>query len=492
MNILETKNITKRFEGVTAVDRLSVVVKKGSVTAFVGPNGSGKTTLINLLSGMLVPDGGTVTVNGTDIKSPRPQDAHRHRITRTFQSIRLFEQMTALDNVIVVLTKRPVLSAMFESDTDRIVKEAEYTLRLVGLSEKRDALAGDLSYGQRKLLEIGRAIATDADIYLLDEPFAGLFPEMVKSVSDIIRDLKQRGKTVILVEHNMDIIRELSDTVIVMDGGKLLSQGKPERVLAEEKVIRAYIGKINMKQNGKKNDNEKLLRTRDVTVTYGGITALDRVSISLDEGEIVALMGPNGAGKSTVLGTIFGLAPISSGMLYLHNRPFTPIPHNSAQHGISFVPQGRRVFPGMTVKENLEVGGHHIRDADELNNRIESVTEMFPALKRKKNTHAGTLSGGQQQMLALARGLMTDPNILLLDEPSLGLAPNIVREVFETISEIHRNRNTAIMIVEHNIQSLLTIAHRGYVLDKGKIVADDTADNLIKSDILEKVFTGKM
>ena len=249
---------------------------------------------------------------------------------------------------------------------------------------------------------------------------------------------------------------------------------------------------MSMKHNGKKTDTETLLRTHAVTVTYGGITALDRVSISLDEGEIVALMGPNGAGKSTVLGALFGLAPISAGTVYLHDRPFTPTPHGAARNGIAFVPQGRRVFPGMTVTENLEVGGHAIRDADELRRRIESVTGMFPVLKRKGNAHAGTLSGGQQQMLALARGLMTDPRILLLDEPSLGLAPNVVREVFETVAEIHRNRNTAIMIVEHNIRSLLTVAHRGYVLDRGKVVADDTADNLIAGDILERVFTGKM
>ena len=243
MNILETHNLTKRFDGVTAVDRLSVGVKRGSVTALVGPNGSGKTTLINLLSGMLAADGGTVTVNGATLRSPRPRDARRNGTARTFQSIRLFGQMTVLENITVVLTERPVFSALVAGGAARRRKEAEDILRLVGLREKRDAPAADLSYGQRKLLEIGRAVATRADLYLLDEPFAGLFPGMVKSVSRIIRDLKREGKTVILVEHNMDIIRELADRVIVMDGGTLLSHGPPARVLAEEKVIRAYMGK---------------------------------------------------------------------------------------------------------------------------------------------------------------------------------------------------------------------------------------------------------
>ena len=242
MTALETKNLTKRFDGVTAVDRLSVCVKKGSITALVGPNGSGKTTCINLLGGALAADGGTVTVNGTAVGTLRPHDAFRCGITRTFQNIRIFEQMTVLDNIIVVLTERPVFSALIGRDTARRTRDAEDILRIVGLYGKRDGTAANLSYGQRKLLEIGRAIATDADLYLLDEPFAGLFPETVKSVSRIIRDLKREGKTVILVEHNMTVIRELCDHVIVMDGGKLLSQGTPERVLAEEKVIRAYLG----------------------------------------------------------------------------------------------------------------------------------------------------------------------------------------------------------------------------------------------------------
>ena len=247
-----------------------------------------------------------------------------------------------------------------------------------------------------------------------------------------------------------------------------------------------------MKQKNTTTDTEKLLRTSDISVRYGGVTALDAVSVSLDEGEVVALMGPNGAGKSTVLKAIFGLAPIESGDVFWYERQFTPVSHSGARRGIAFVPQGRRVFAGMTVEENLEVGGHCIADTRELRTRIESIMEMFPVLRQKRNMPSGTLSGGQQQMLALARGLMIDPKVLLLDEPSLGLAPKVVREVFEKIAEINRNRKTAVMIVEHNIKSLLSIAHRGYVLDKGKIVAEDTADNLAQSDILERVFTGKM
>ena len=236
---------------------------------------------------------------------------------------------------------------------------------------------------------------------------------------------------------------------------------------------------------------ETLLQLQNISVHYGGVKALDGVDVALDEGEIVALMGPNGAGKSTILKTIFGLAPIHSGRVLWHEKEIEPVSYEVVQRGISFVPQGRRVFGNLTVEENLEIGGFIVGDKKELKRRIAEVMETFPMLKQKRKAKAGTLSGGQQQMLALARGLMTEPRILLLDEPSLGLAPKIVREVFLKIKEVNEKHKTAIMVVEHNIKSLLNIASRGYVLDKGKVVVKDVSRKLLESGVLEKVFAGK-
>jgi branched-chain amino acid transport system ATP-binding protein len=238
-------------------------------------------------------------------------------------------------------------------------------------------------------------------------------------------------------------------------------------------------------------EKEILLQLQNVSVHYSGVKALDGVDISLDEGEIVALMGPNGAGKSTILKTIFGLAPIHSGKVLWHEKEIKPISYEVVQRGIAFVPQGRRVFSHLTVEENLEIGGFIVGNKQELKKRIAEVMETFPMLKQKRRTKAGTLSGGQQQMLALARGLMPDPKILLLDEPSLGLAPKIVKEVFAKIREINEKHKTTIMVVEHNIKSLLEIAHRAYVLDKGKVVAKDISQKLLESGVLERVFVGK-
>lgn len=242
MNILETKNLKKQYDGVAAVDDLSVGVEKGKITSIIGPNGSGKTTLINVLSGMIPVTHGMIVIDGVSLKKLAASDASSYGITRTFQEVRLFNQLPVLDNILVVLTDRNVFGALFERHNALHLKRAEELLQKINLWEKRHELAGNLSYGQRKLLEIVRALAMNADIYLLDEPFAGLFPEMVKIIVGIIKELRAQERTVILIEHNMDLIRELSDHVIVMDGGKLLAEGKPSEVLERRSVIEAYLG----------------------------------------------------------------------------------------------------------------------------------------------------------------------------------------------------------------------------------------------------------
>ncbi|MBI3573593.1 ABC transporter ATP-binding protein [Candidatus Kaiserbacteria bacterium] len=236
---------------------------------------------------------------------------------------------------------------------------------------------------------------------------------------------------------------------------------------------------------------ETLLKLESVHVRYGGVKALDGVDIALDEGKVVALLGPNGAGKSTVLKAIFGLAPIAHGKVLWHENPFTPVSYEVVARGIAFVPQGRRVFTDLSVEENLEIGGFMIKDSRIVKERIKELYEMFPMLREKRYKKSGTLSGGQQQMLAIARGLMTDPKVLLLDEPSLGLAPKVVKEVFAFVRDINQKRNTAVLVVEHNIKSLLEIADRGYILDKGKVVASGDPKELVAKGILQKVFSGR-
>ena len=248
MSILETEHLTKRFDGVCAVNKLSISFEVGKITGIIGPNGSGKSTLVNTLTGILPADAGVIVVGTERLNRIKPYEVPELGITRTFQDVRLFEQMTVLDNILVVLTERSVWKSLFEKHGRFHLEKADEVLKKVGLWDKRHELARNLSYGQRKLLEIARVLAMvhsqvgDINVIILDEPFAGLFPEMIKIVVDVMKELREQGRAVILIEHNMDLIRELSDHIYVLDSGELLAEGVPNDVLARKDVIEAYLG----------------------------------------------------------------------------------------------------------------------------------------------------------------------------------------------------------------------------------------------------------
>ena len=235
-----------------------------------------------------------------------------------------------------------------------------------------------------------------------------------------------------------------------------------------------------------------LLELTDISVHYGAVVALDKVSVGVEKGEVVAVMGPNGAGKSTVLKAVMGLAPVVEGSIYWRESPLAAATHEIVKEGIAFVPQGRRVFTHLTIEENLDMGCLHLEDRTEKERRLESVMELFPALRQKRRDMASQMSGGQQQMLALGRGLMAAPELLLLDEPTLGLAPIIVTEVFQKIAEISERLETTILVVEHNIKGVLSIVDRAYVLDKGHVAHNGSPESIRETNILTDVFLGRV
>ena len=235
-----------------------------------------------------------------------------------------------------------------------------------------------------------------------------------------------------------------------------------------------------------------LLELVNVSVNYGAVTALEEVSMGVRKGEVVAVMGPNGAGKSTVLKAVMGLAPVSGGSVYWRQNPLVAATHEVVKQGIAFVPQGRRVFTHLTIQENLEMGCLHLNDRVEKERRLDSVMELFPILQQKRRDLASQMSGGQQQMLALGRGLMAGPEMLLLDEPTLGLAPIVVKEVFQKIADISERLDTTIVVVEHNIKGVLNIVDRAYVLENGRVVHDGTPQSVLDTDILTQVFLGRV
>jgi len=234
-----------------------------------------------------------------------------------------------------------------------------------------------------------------------------------------------------------------------------------------------------------------MLEIRNLHVYYGGIHALKSVNLDLSRGEVVTLIGANGAGKSTTLMAISGIVPPRSGEIVFMGTPLHGMsPDAIFSLGIVQVPEGRRIFPRLSVMENLDMGAYLRKDKNGIRDDIDYVFDTFPRLAERRRQLGGTLSGGEQQMLAIARGLMSRPKLLLLDEPSLGLAPVLVQLIFSTIEKINRENGTTILLVEQNANMALRVAHRGYVMESGAIALEDTAQNLLKSEKVKAAYLG--
>jgi branched-chain amino acid transport system ATP-binding protein len=234
-----------------------------------------------------------------------------------------------------------------------------------------------------------------------------------------------------------------------------------------------------------------LLDVDNVTLTYGRIRALHGISLQVDEGEVVALIGANGAGKTTTMRAISGLRPVASGRIRFAGRDITKLRADlRVTRGICQAPEGRGIFPGMTVRENLEMGAYTRKDAAGIGRDMRHVLELFPRLRERIRQPGGTLSGGEQQMLAVARALMSRPKLMLLDEPSMGLAPMLIQQIFEIISEINERDGTTILLVEQNAQQALSRAHRAYVLETGRIVKHGTGQELLHDEAVKDAYLG--
>ncbi|MEP7055385.1 MAG: ABC transporter ATP-binding protein [Actinomycetota bacterium] len=234
-----------------------------------------------------------------------------------------------------------------------------------------------------------------------------------------------------------------------------------------------------------------MLEVRDLHVSYGQIEAVKGISFSVAEGEVVTLIGGNGAGKTTTLRTLSGLIRPASGTVHLRGERIDEMPaHDIVNKGMAQSPEGRRIFPRMTIAENLELGAFSRRDRDAIAADIQKVYELFPVLRERRHQAAGTLSGGEQQMLAMGRALMSSPKLLMLDEPSMGLSPIMMQKIFETVKEL-KSQGTTILLVEQNAQSALALADRGYVIETGRIVLEGTGQELLGNEDVRKAYLGE-
>jgi ABC-type branched-subunit amino acid transport system ATPase component len=471
---LEARGLVKHFGGVRAVRGVDFTVRDRSLHALIGPNGAGKTTAFNLVSGMFPPDAGQVTLAGRQIAGLAPEDTVAAGIGRSFQITNLFPGLSVGENIrLAVQARQPGRFGIWRAAQDDTTTRDQTAalIRYLGLAGIETAEAGALSYGGQRLLDLGVALATRPRILLLDEPLAGLAAAERERIGARIKDLSA-DIPVLIVEHDIDRVFRIADHVTVMNDGEVLVDGTAAEARASARVQEVYIGSgtaaIAATPRASAARGETLLALEGVNTFYGKSHILADIGFELRANEILALLGRNGAGKSTLLKTLIGIAPPASGRIALAGRDLAGLPPTAiARLGIGYVPQGRGLFAGMTVAENLELGRLRRRTGNGVHWDEERILSYFPRLRDRLGTAADYLSGGEQQMVAVARALSGDVRVLLLDEPFEGLAPAIVEQLFESFDRLRRD--VAIVIVDHHLDLALALSDRTVALERGQV-----------------------
>lgn len=482
--VLRCENISKHFGGIKAVNQVDLEVAGLGVHALIGPNGAGKTSLFNLISGAFSADQGSLTFGSKNLIHASPEETCASGVARSFQITNLFKGLTVRENLCLSvlsrdehrfsLWKRLDALPVTQSQTDELIK-------YLGVQGMETAIAEDLSYGGQRVVDMGLALGAAPQILLLDEPLAGLAAAERDRIGKLIRRLGDRIG-VLLVEHDVDRVFSMADKITVMNQGAVLIEGDASVVRDDPQVREIYIGSgseaLAAKVQATDLSDEVAVRVSGLDAYYGKSHILSAISFDARKGEVIAVLGRNGAGKSTLLKSMLGLARMGAGSIEIAGKTITsPIPEAMARVGIAFVPQGRRLFSGLTVKDNLMLGRLKRSAAGSNGWSDEEIFNVFPRLKERYNIDATLLSGGEQQMVAIARALVGHVEVLLLDEPFEGLSPAMTEEVFNAILKL-KSRMT-ILVVDHNLDLALAIADTALVLDRGKVSHHGRAHDLL-------------
>jgi branched-chain amino acid transport system ATP-binding protein len=485
--VLRVQNISKHFGGICAVSGASLEVGAGQIHALIGPNGAGKTTLFNLISGLYPLDTGSVRLKGGEIQGVTSDLICHRGLARSFQITNLFRGLSIYENLRLSLQAQNVGRFNIWRDIDGYVDihtETAELIKFLGLQGIEAIEGGELSYGGQRLVDLGIALGSKPKVLLLDEPLAGLATAERERVASLIKNVAA-NIPVLIVEHDIDRVLGFSHQVTVMNQGEVLMTGTPEAVRADRRVQEIYTGTGIPEIEHSRGDEARegapyILRFEGVNTFYGKSHILNDATLDVREGEIVALLGRNGAGKSTLLKTLAGLLPLASGTIEYEGRDIAGLPApDIARAGIGYVPQGRGLFAGMTVRENLALG-RLARKTDGSHGVVwseEQIFEYFPRLKERINVAADYLSGGEQQMVAVARAMSGNVKLLLLDEPFEGLAPTVILELFRVFDLLRRH--TSILIVEHNLDLVLALADRVFALERGAVFHQGPAAPLL-------------
>ena len=493
--IVEGRGIGVSFNGVRALNNVDIQVRAGEVFGLLGPNGAGKSTLLGVLSSLLRPDSGEVYLAGVRVTREAAHRRAARGLARTFQHPQLFADLTVRQHLRLAYRlhheRRRLWSDLVDgaglrppsSEETQVVGEL---LELLQLQEIADHPVVGLPLGTGRLVEVAQAFATRPKVVLLDEPSSGLDPQETKRLVTALSDVvAAHGVSLLLVEHDIEMVMGISDTIQVLESGQTIAVGPPARIRANAAVKSAYLGDqldapdeakprarvVGGTARGRRAEEppaRPILRADQLCAAYGHALVLDNISLEVMPGSVLALLGANGAGKSTLGRVLSGLMPAASGSIHFDGADVTALPaHEIRQRGLVYLPEGRGVFPSLSVADNLTLAVRTL-PKPEREAAVGAAMAMFPIFGQRRRQLAGQLSGGEQQMLSLARALAVGPRLVIADEMSLGLAPKIVDQVFDALG-VAIDSGITVIVIEQLVHQALSMADQCCILRRGQV-----------------------